>query len=986
MAYRETFDLRSKQAVSASSLLVKMDSIRQNQHLATRLERSLGSLETWSFGLTGHVGWIGTAPVIHAALGPKAIFVWLPGAIVSVLLNLQVRRLGMCWPNMAGGTPNYAARLLTNYPGLGRYVAIGYFLGWSAAPVVYAIVLTDLIEANLAPLGIHCPQTLLKIGFTAIAFIVGFSGTRALGILHLFFVVPAVAFLLAFCIQGIGWLAFSPNSSGLFPSHWSSPSFGEWAKWFFIATYSVYSCETASSFVADSRSPAKTLRFLSLSAWLIPIVFLGGSWVLTQLATQPGMDDNLYLNLLAATKTFWGESASLLVTLLIAFCCLLSCATTVANTSRILYQLALDGHLSPVFAVVSRRGVLEPALIFTCVFSLLCLAWGNLSHVVMVTGTGYLVSIMGIHLGLWLRRGRPEVRWPWLSLCFFIIEAVVLVVGGLAWSWQDLLIGLVFPLVILALDAIMRRIAFAPFHPKWWQERYRVRSKGKTQDFVTLQVIVLIVLICSAVTIGWVISAKLNSTSDHPSADLLIILLVTLSFLGVAIACWTTLPQIAAIDEARKQAENLFITALDAILVLDEDGAILQVNPAAEELFEMNRQKLVGQRLNKLLSTLAGTPEQWFNRSEHTLLQRHRNLRILESTISQRFNHKLAEYIVILRDITERKQALETLRKSEARFREQALQLEQALKDLQHTQAQLIQHEKMSSLGQLVAGVAHEINNPVNFIYGNLIYVSDYADNLLSLINLYQQRYPSTDPDIQDLIADIDLEFLIEDMPKTLSSMKMGADRIRQIVLSLRNFSRLDEADMKLVNIHEGIDSTLLILQDRLKAKPGQPAVQIIKNYGDLPEVECYPGQLNQVFMNILSNAIDALHEYDDERCKSNFTVESRSTSDSSLLELSAPESSTITLFTEVVNFDWIIISIKDNGPGISDSVKSRIFDPFFTTKPVGKGTGLGLSISYQIVTQKHGGRLKCISQPGQGTNFLIEIPIKQKLKTTLAS
>jgi diguanylate cyclase (GGDEF)-like protein len=567
---------------------------------------------------------------------------------------------------MAGGTPNYAARLLKNFPGLGRYVALGYFIGWVAVPALYAIVLTDLIKANLEPLGIACPETILKIGFTCVAFIVGFSGTRALGILHLFFVIPAVTFLLTFCFQGLGWLAFSTTSPGFFPAHWSSFSFGEWAKWFFIATYSVYSCETASSFVADSRRPSETLRFLSFAASLIPPVFLGGSWVLMQLATQPGMgNNNLYLNLLAAANPFWGQSASFLVTLLIAFSCLLSCATAVSNTPRILYQLALDGHLSPVFTGVSRRGVLGPALMLAFLLSLLCLVWGDISHVVMVTGTGYLMSIMGIHLGLWLGRGRPEVRWPWLSLCFFIVEAVVLIVGGLAWDWHDLLIGLLFPIVILAGDAALRRIAFAPFHLKWWLQRYHAQSDSKVQDFVVLQVIVLILLICSAATIGWVISGKLDRTSSEPSANILVVLLVTLSFIGVAIACWTTLPQIAAIDEAREQAKNLFITTLDTVpdtvLVLDENGTIRQTNAAAEELFQMNTRALVGRHLSELFFALTGTPDQWPSGSEHTL-EGHSCLRIIESTISQQSNRKLQEYVVILRDITKRKRAEEELR------------------------------------------------------------------------------------------------------------------------------------------------------------------------------------------------------------------------------------------------------------------------------------------------------------------------------------
>jgi signal transduction histidine kinase len=289
----------------------------------------------------------------------------------------------------------------------------------------------------------------------------------------------------------------------------------------------------------------------------------------------------------------------------------------------------------------------------------------------------------------------------------------------------------------------------------------------------------------------------------------------------------------------------------------------------------------------------------------------------------------------------------------------QAEKLQQALHELQQTQAQLIQTEKMSGLGQLVAGVAHEINNPVNFIYGNLTHANTYAQDLLSLIQLYQQNYPNPSDEIQAYIEEIELEYLREDFPKILSSMKLGAERIRQIVLSLRNFSRLDEAQMKPVDIHEGIDSTLLILQNRLKEKSDRPAIEVIKEYGNLPLVECYAGQINQVFMNILSNGIDAL----EQRHRSS-TFDDRSP--------------TIRIRTQVFNAPWIAVGIADNGVGMTEAVKSKIFDPFFTTKPVGKGTGLGLSISYQIVVDKHGGVLRCVSAPKQGTEFIIEIPVRQ--------
>lgn len=280
-----------------------------------------------------------------------------------------------------------------------------------------------------------------------------------------------------------------------------------------------------------------------------------------------------------------------------------------------------------------------------------------------------------------------------------------------------------------------------------------------------------------------------------------------------------------------------------------------------------------------------------------------------------------------------------------------AQQLEQALRELQQTQSQMIQSEKMSSLGQLVAGIAHEINNPVNFIYGNLKHADEYAHDLLHLIQLYQHHYPNPASEIQTEAAAIDLEFLVEDLPKLLTSMRVGAERIQKIVLSLRNFSRMDEAEVKSVNIHEGIDSTLMILQNRIKPRSGHKGVEIIKDYANLPLVECYPGQLNQVFMNILSNALDALEEVATQR------------------------DPTIRITTMLVGSDRLQIRITDNGPGMTKAQQQRLFDPFFTTKPVGKGTGLGLSISYQIVTEKHRGSLTCISEQGKGSEFVIEIP-----------
>ena len=294
---------------------------------------------------------------------------------------------------------------------------------------------------------------------------------------------------------------------------------------------------------------------------------------------------------------------------------------------------------------------------------------------------------------------------------------------------------------------------------------------------------------------------------------------------------------------------------------------------------------------------------------------------------------------------------------------QKATQLESTLQELQLTQFQLIQSEKMSSLGQLVAGIAHEINNPVNFIHANLSHVKEYMQDLLNLVNLYQQSQ-FNQVKIQELLNEIDLDFIQSDLPKTLQSMQVGTERIGQIVLSLRTFSRIDEAEFKEVDIHAGIDSTIMLLQHRLQEKTERPAIEIIQDYGELPIIECYAGQLNQVFMHILTNAIDAIEE---KNLQQNF-------------EKIEANQQQIKIRTSVIDPNWIEIAIADNGIGMTSQVQQKIFNPFFTTKSVGKGTGMGLSISYQIITEKHRGKLKCVSIPNQGTEFVLQIPIRQSL------
>lgn len=308
----------------------------------------------------------------------------------------------------------------------------------------------------------------------------------------------------------------------------------------------------------------------------------------------------------------------------------------------------------------------------------------------------------------------------------------------------------------------------------------------------------------------------------------------------------------------------------------------------------------------------------------------------------------------------------EQLTARDRQLNQQVQQLEITLKELHRAQSQMVQSEKMSALGQMVAGIAHEINNPVNFVHGNLSHINQYTQDLLRLLNGYQKEYPHPPRSLQDDLDDVDLLFLNEDLTKILQSMKIGTDRIRDIVVSLRNFSRLDQAEFKPVDLHQGIDNTLMILEHRLKAKAERPTIEVVREYGDIPLVECYAGQLNQVFMNLLSNAIDALEESNAGRTFNDIV----------------DQPNQIWIRTAKKE-DTVQITIADNGTGIPEKSRSRLFDPFFTTKPIGKGTGLGLSISYQIVIAKHGGKLWCDSILGEGTKFAIEIPIHQPLMST---
>ena len=460
-----------------------------------------------------------------------------------------------------------------------------------------------------------------------------------------------------------------------------------------------------------------------------------------------------------------------------------------------------------------------------------------------------------------------------------------------------------------------------------------------------------------------------------------------------------------ALRQAERKYRSIFENAVEGIFQTTPDGRYIDCNPALARIYGYESPE-------ELLISLTDIGRQLYvepHRRYEFIKQLHsqdcvsefesqvyrkdgRIIWICENARAVRDDDgTLLYYEGFVTDISKRKATEAALLQSEAQLKIKTEHLELALNQLQQTQNQLMHNDKMANLGQLVAGIAHEINNPVNFVCGNLIPASQYTEDLLNLLKLYAKHYPQPELEIQLAAEAIDLDFLFEDFPKTLSSMQLGADRIRQIVQSLGYFSRLDEAEMKPVDLHQGIDSTLLIINNRLKPNGDNPGITVIKEYGDLPLVKCYAGLLNQVFMNLLSNAIDALEASYPKRsgadcfedpCIALTSQVEHPTIDSNI----AQHPKIIRIHTEVVGGDSpdgdtsglrAVVKIVDNGLGMSEEVKAQVFNPFFTTKPLGKGTGLGLSISHQIVVEKHGGRLSCISAIDRGTEFRIEIPIR---------
>ncbi|MGK7889721.1 MAG: PAS domain S-box protein, partial [Leptolyngbyaceae cyanobacterium] len=450
----------------------------------------------------------------------------------------------------------------------------------------------------------------------------------------------------------------------------------------------------------------------------------------------------------------------------------------------------------------------------------------------------------------------------------------------------------------------------------------------------------------------------------------------------------------AAMQEAENQFRSIFENVSDGLVIIDlETGMLVTANPAYcrmhgyryDEILRLNPLDLIPIHRHDKYQTFLDSVRsgQQFTCEANCKKPDGTPFCIEIKSVPFQFNGRCTALSVI-RDVTLRKQM-------EQAIQDKNLRLEQAMTELQRTQLHLIQSEKLSSLGQLVAGVAHELNNPTSFIQGNLSYVQDYANDLLDIVQLYQKHYSEPVAEIATAVEAVDLEFVQDDLAKTLKSMEVGTERISAIVQSLRNFSRMDEAERKVVDIHQGIDNTLRLLQHRLADCCDHPEIQVVRDYGDLPLVHCYPGRLNQVFMTLLANAIDAFEvantpkSYEEIELNPNrVQIRTSVVAAPNRLEEEVIDASTGQLMVseadgekEDSESEWVEVAIADNGPGIPADIQQKILEPFFTTKPVGKGTGMGLSIGYQTIVEGHGGRFSFSSVEKGGTEFVIQIPVK---------
>lgn len=910
--------------------------------------------------------WLLILPALNLAAGLQTFWILGPAILLMVLIPFQETRLAQQWTDLQDNLSGFVFRLAPHSK-QSRYAAMAYFCGKTAIPAIGAIVFGQTLAEVIAPLAINVSSGYLGIAFIAICFASASTGVRAVSLLLFVFAIPSLLTLLYFCIAGLGELKL-----GEIASHIINPAQGRPdAHLFLLALVGVFCCTSEAPMNGFARRAQRGL---------LPLILLSVAVIFIQnLAPQAqNIGDAAFLNLLNASLPFWGKQAYVLSVFLIVSAAFLLCVTSFIQAPRVLQQMALDGQAAACFNPTGNKEMSAPALIGSLGLCLFYFFIHDLSRILLVSGTAYLSYFLVWQLGLWRARKTLPLPWPWLSLFCLIAGSGVLFAGLAGQHRLDVLLGLFLPTGVIMIDALLQHTHLRKFRLAWWPGRKKPLSK---KHALALQVFIPVLQVCVAAGIAWQMSAWVDGIRDgNLGSAILTMLILSLAFLSVVITGWTTLPQLNAIENARNEAlsetTSLLQNTLEAILVVGADQTIRLANPAAERLLNLDSFELLGQPLQHILPNVPLTES---GISEHPLPASAKQSGTIEVSLSTIHNDNSSEHLITLRNITERKQAADWLNKKNAELDERNKELESmvmvlemasqqiekanrefeaANQDLQNkneelktAHMQLLQSEKMASIGQLAAGVAHEINNPVGYVKSNLGTLKGYADDLVRLLNSHEALIEAVENQdsgaalsaiqaIRVLAKEVDAQFIVEDLATLTSESQDGIERVRQIVQGLKDFSRVDQQQEQEFNVNDCLESTLKIVLNELKYK-----AELIKDLGPVPDIFGFPHQLNQVFMNLMVNAAQAMQE------RGNIWLRS------------------------FVQDNYVVVEVEDSGSGIPEAVIHKIFDPFFTTKPVGQGTGLGLSISYGIV-QSHNGKLEVESKMGVGTKFRILLPM----------
>lgn len=986
--------------------------------LEARFPRGLSPLETWGFGFTVLLFWIVVAPVIHETLGPGALAVWLPAALVGITVNLQIRRLALARPSAAGGSPVYVAGLWSDRPLVARWAGLAYFHSWAIVPPAVAWLLADLAVRNLDVLGHAVSPWPLQLLLLGAIYLTAFSGIRVLSVVHLFFLLPSLGLLLLFGVQGLGWVLLEGSAAPGAATPWQPPSWDAWIAGYFVVAYTTYGIDTAAAFTADSRRPRATIECLVAAAVLVVPVMVGGSWLLARAGPPAGTGLEPIALLESVSAPYWGAATPLAVTFMLASAMVLAGATSVAVSPRVAWQLSQDGVLASTFGRMHRQGVPRAALSFAAGLGLLYL-WLGPAQMILLGGATWLGFWFLMHLGLWRRRDDPSVLWPRLALGLAILEGTALVVGGWLAGGLWVVAGLLIPVVLMGFDLGVRR----HLDPALPAPRLAPSPVRRTDAWEIVLVVLLLVI---TVVVGWLVGRAVGSDPSPAGVRISVIVLLLSAFVGIAWASWTSLRKLELLDGARAQLQDVLDAAMDAVMVVDPKGFVVSVNRAAEELFGRSAEELQGQPLPGMVPSLQGTPSRWGRWEEHSV-PNPGGPRTVELAARASGTAPGEAFTVTLRDLTHRKSVENALRDSEQRL-DLALEASHAgVWDMDVGSGLIVRGPRWNALVGYAPGAVpgtfegwrsllhpddreptlrrlrehmegrvptYSSEHRVRTASGEWLWVLDRglvvsrhedgtAERLIGTTTDLSERKKLEAAVIQaqkmeavgQLAGGVAHDFnnvltailgtselllaegerLDAGQREDLNRIRDGALRAAEITHQLLAFSRRQRLDPRSVDPNPAV-ARVEVLLTRLV---GENVVVQTKCHRGLVRVRADPAQLEQAIVALALNGRDAMPG------GGTLTIGTRPVT-------LTPEMAG--RFRDVHPGPAVAISVSDTGEGMDQATRRRLFEPFFTTKGVGKGTGLGLAMVYGFVRQS-GGAVQVESEPGRGTTVTLLFP-----------